>query len=70
VDAVEIAAGHRQVTRLLGATGERDRVEFVEQPRGRDLAANVGVRPELDAIDICAIRRSMKCFSILKSGMP
>ena len=72
VDAGELAAGHRQVARLLGAAGRA-------RPRRTRRAASAPAtstptctpgRNSTPSIDICAMRRSIRCFSILKSGMP
>ena len=71
--AGELAAGHRQVARLLGAAGQHDGVELRRAAScAGDVAADVrrwgGTRTP--SADICAMRRSISCFSILKSGMP
>ena len=52
MDAVELAAGHRQVARLLGAAGEHDGVVIVEELFGRDIDADMGVVMEHDAFGL------------------
>ena len=49
VDAVQLAAGHRQVARLLGAAGQQDGVELLAQVLGRNVVADVGLGLERDS---------------------
>ena len=71
VDAVQLAAGHGQVARVLGAAGEQDGVMIAAQVFDRNIAADVRVGDELHAFGAHLLqRRSMRCFSILKFGMP
>ena len=72
MDAVEIAARHRQIARRFRAARDHDRIVVGEEVLGRDVVADVDARPERrrPRLDICAMRRSIRCFSILKSGMP
>ena len=85
VHAVELAPGHRQVARLLGAAGEHHRVELGEQLVRRDrrlrvvgdarcpvrcVPTSTPVRNSTPSARICSTRRSISHFSILKSGMP
>ncbi len=63
--------GTVQIARLLGAAGQQDGVELAPQVFDRHVHADVRVGHELHAFGrICSRRRSMRCFSILKSGMP
>ena len=52
MDAVEIAARHRQIARLLGAAGENEHVIIVHQPLDRDGHADFHVRAEDHALDL------------------
>ncbi len=49
MDALELAAGHRQVARLFGAAGEHDGVVVLEQFVGRHVDADMGAVMEHDA---------------------
>ena len=52
MDAVELAAGHRQIARLLGAAGEHDRVVVLQQLVGRQVDADMGAVMEGDAFGL------------------
>ena len=52
MDAVELAARHRQVARHAGAGRDHDRVERVAQLVGVDVDADVDAEPELDALGL------------------
>ena len=72
MDAAQVAAFDRQVAALLGAAGQHDRVVLVERAH---FAGTVTPTWTLQwkvtpSASICFTRRSMMCFSILKSGMP
>ena len=49
MDALELAAGHRQVARLLGAAREHDGVVLLHQLVDRDVDADIGAVMELHA---------------------
>ena len=51
VHAGEVAARHVEVARRFGAAGQHDRVELVQQLLRRDVAADMRIRPELDAFE-------------------
>ena len=72
VDAGELAARHFEVARPFGAAGQRDRVVAVEQrldrQRRRRPRRRCGTRRPRPPS--ARMRRSIRCFSILKSGMP
>jgi hypothetical protein len=86
MDAVEVAAGHRQVARLLGAAGQQHGVEVLLQLLGRDgflgpvgdlgalgqsFAADHHAGAEGDALGLHLLDAAVDVvFSILKSGMP
>jgi hypothetical protein len=60
VNALELAAGHRQVARLFGAAGEHHGVIVLEQLVGRDIDADMGaVMNTTPSACICSTRRSM-----------
>src|ERR1022692_1727442 len=50
VDAVQLAAGDREIAGLLGAAGEQDGVVAAAQIFDRNVAADVGIGDELDAL--------------------
>ncbi len=52
MDAVELAAGDRQIARLLGAAGQRHRVVFGEQLVGRQVDADMDAVMEGDALGL------------------
>ena len=72
MDAVELAARDRRVARLLGAAGQHHGVELVEQRLAPTTSTptSTPVRNVTPSASICSMRRSIRCFSILKSGMP
>ena len=72
MDPVEIAAGDGQVARLLRPARQHHRIEAVDQLAGVLGHPDVGFVVEAHAFGAssCATRRSIRCFSILKSGMP
>ena len=71
VHSLQIAPLDRQITRLLRAPREDHRVELVHERPHREVDPHVHARPERDpSASICRIRRSMRSFSILKSGIP
>ena len=49
MDALELAAGHRQIARLLGAAGQHHGVVVLEQLVGRQIDADIGAVMERDA---------------------
>ena len=52
MDAVEVAAGDRQVARLLGAAGENDRVVLLQQLGDVEFDADMDVAVEGDALGL------------------
>ena len=52
MDALELAAGHRQVARLLGAAGQHHGIVVGEQLVGRDIDADMGAVMEDDAFGL------------------
>ena len=52
MDAVELAAGDRQVARLLGAAGERDGIVAVQKLGDVELDADMDVAMEGDALGL------------------
>src|SRR5262252_3139662 len=48
MDALEVPAGDRQITRLGGAGAQHDGIELSLQPARRNIAAYCGVGDELD----------------------
>ena len=72
VDAGELAPGHRQVARLAPRRrrAPRRRSRRGALSAGRSTPTFTPVRKVTPSASICAMRRSMWCFSILKSGMP
>jgi len=60
-----------EITRLFGAAGKNDRVKTFEQ------GGSIEIDPDIQPLWKCTpsaciwtMRRSITCFSILKSGMP
>lgn len=74
--AVQVATGHIEVTRQLGATGNYECVKVGKQLRYRHClgttATNLLVDTKLDALSLPSslMRRSICDFSNLKSGIP
>ncbi len=72
MDALQLAAGHLQIARLLRAAGQQDGIELAPQIVHRHVARRRArwSRNFTPSAAICSMRRSMRCFSILKFGMP
>ena len=64
--------GTSQVARLLGAAGQHHHVVVVEQRLDRHVDADLDAGAEARRLrpPSARMRRSIRCFSILKSGMP
>ena len=71
MDAVEVAAGDRQIAPCSRAAGQYHRVEFGAELMRCYVNADVDAGPKtVPSASICSSRRSMWRFSILNSGMP
>ena len=70
MDAVELAARHRQVARLLRAAREHDRVELVDAaPAASTFTPTCWfTRNSTPSACICSMRRSIRCFLHLEIG--
>jgi hypothetical protein len=72
VNALQLAAGNAQVARMFGAAGQQHGVELAcaDLPPEYSAHVRVGAETSRPSARICSRRRSMRCFSILKLGMP
>ena len=72
VDAVQITAGDIQVARPFRPAGQHHGVDTRASNASIEtsLPTSVLVRNVTPSAAICSMRRSIRCFSILKSGMP
>jgi hypothetical protein len=71
MDAGEIATRNRKIARRFRPARQRDGIVLGNERFERDILPDVNARRNsTPSADICAMRRSTRCRSILKSGMP
>ena len=71
MDAFQLAAGDRQIARLLASAGQHDGIVVFDQFVRRDVYADICAVVEDDAFALHLLdTASTWIFSILKSGMP